>query len=230
MDQLKRKSIVGSVLFIGMLAILLFAPAWTLNFWQAWVYLGVFATSHALTTRYLWKRDPKLLERRAKGGPGVEKEKKQKPIWLFYFLVFIGMFIVASLNHRFSWTEVPLYAVIAGDVLVALGFFIMFRVYKENTYTATTVEVASDQKVISTGPYALVRHPFYAGALVMEFGTPLGLGSWRGLLMLIPLTLIIVWRLLEEEKFLIKELPGYSEYFQKVRYRLVPLVFRLFMQ
>ncbi|MGA7578491.1 MAG: methyltransferase family protein [Desulfobaccales bacterium] len=225
MNKLIKKTIVGSVLFIGMIGIALFAPAWTLNFWQAWVFLGVFAASHGLINLYLWKKDPKLLERRAKGGLGGEKEKNQKLIWLFLFIIFMGMFILASLDHRFSWSEVQPYVVIAGDGLVALGFFMMFRVFKENTFTGATVELAVDQKVISTGPYALVRHPYYAGDLVLHFGTPLALGSWWALLLFIPFTLVIVWRLLEEEKFLIKELPGYSEYFQKVRYRLVPFVF-----
>jgi protein-S-isoprenylcysteine O-methyltransferase Ste14 len=114
--------------------------------------------------------------------------------------------------------------VIAGDALVALGFLIIFIVFKENTFTAATIAVAPDQKVISTGPYAIIRHPMYSGALVMLFGTPLALGSWWGLLMFIAIAFIIAWRLLEEEKLLSRSLSGYKEYCQKVQYRLVPLI------
>lgn len=160
-----------------------------------------------------------------KWGPGAEKEKSQRLIQLLAIIVFIGVFILASLDHRFSWSAVPPSVVIAGNILVALGFLIVFLVFKENPFSAATIEVAAGQKVIATGPYALVRHPMYSGGLVMLFGTPLALGSWWGLLMFIPMTLLIVWRLLEEEKFLLKNLPGYSEYYQKVRYRLVPFVF-----
>ena len=224
MDDLARKTIVGFVQFIGALGILLFVPAWTLDFWQAWIYLFVFAVSVALITLYLWKKDPKLLERRVNVGPGAEKEKSQKRIQTFAAAAFIGMFVLPALDRCFSWSKVPFSAVIVGDSLVALGFFIVFVVFKENTYSAGTIEVAADQKVISTGPYALVRHPMYSGALVMLFGTPLALGSWWGLMMFIPMTLVIVWRLLDEEKFLLRNLQGYAEYSEKVRSRLLPFV------
>jgi protein-S-isoprenylcysteine O-methyltransferase Ste14 len=224
MNNLARKTILGFAQLITGLGILLLASAWTLDFWQAWVYLFVFAASAALITAYLWKKDQKLLERRVNAGPGAEKEKNQKRIQLFASLVFIGIIILPSLDHRFSWSEVPLSVVIVGDVLVALGFLIIFIVFKENTFSAATIEVAPDQKVISSGPYAIVRHPMYSGALVMLLGTPLALGSWWGLLMFIPMTFIIAWRLLDEEKFLSKSLSGYKEYCQKVQYHLVPFI------
>jgi len=223
-NNLARKSVLGLLQLIIGLGFLLFGPAWTLAFWQAWVYLLVFSASASLITAYLWKRDPKLLERRVNAGPRAEKEKSQKLIQLFATLVFIGALILPSLDHRFSWSNVPLSLVIAGDVSVGLGFLIIFNVFKENTFAAATIEVAPDQKVISTGPYAIVRHPMYSGALLMLFGTPIALGSWWGLLMFIAITLIIAWRLLAEEKFLSKSLSGYTEYCQKVQYRLVPFV------
>jgi protein-S-isoprenylcysteine O-methyltransferase Ste14 len=224
MNHLARKTILGFAQLIIGLGILLFAPAWTLDFWQAWVYLFVFAASAALITAYLWKKDRNLLERRVNAGPGAEKEKNQKLIQLFASLAFVGVIILPSLDHRFSGSDVPLSVVIVGDVLVALGFLIIFIVFKENTFAAATIAVAPDQKVISTGPYAIVRHPMYSGALVMLFGTPLALGSWWGLLTFIPMTFIIAWRLLDEEKFLCKSLSAYKEYLQKVQYRLVPFI------
>lgn len=224
MSDLATKTVRGFAYLIFALGVLLFGPAWTLDFWQAWVYLTIFGASSALITVYLWRKDQKLLERRVKAGPGAEKEKSQKLIQVLASLAFIGILVVPSLDRRFSWSDVPLSVVIAGDVFVALGFFIVFIVFKENPFTAGTIDVAPDQHVISTGPYAIVRHPMYAGALVMLFGTPLALGSWWGLLTFIPMAFTIAWRLLDEERFLCKSLAGYREYCQKVRYHLVPLI------
>jgi protein-S-isoprenylcysteine O-methyltransferase Ste14 len=224
MNNLAGKTILGFAQLIIGLGILLFAPAWSLDFWQAWVYLLVFSASVVLITAYLWKKDPKLLERRINAGPGAEKEKSQKLIQLLASIVFIGVMVLPSIDHRLSWSDAPLSVVIAGNILVVLGFLIIFIVFKENTFTSATIQVAPDQRVISTGPYAIVRHPMYSGALVMLFGTPLALGSWWGLLMFILITPIIVWRLLNEEKFLTKSLSGYQKYCRKVQFRLVPFV------
>jgi protein-S-isoprenylcysteine O-methyltransferase Ste14 len=224
MDKLAKRAILGVAQFVIGLGVLLFAVAGTLDFWQAWVYLFIFGASSALITAYLWKNDPRLLERRMNAGPGAEKEKSQRRIQLFAFLAFIAVHVLSSLDHRFSWSDVPLSVVIAGEVLVALGLLAVFVVFKENTFAAATVQVASDQKVVSTGLYARVRHPMYSGALVMLLGAPLALGSWWGLLMFVPLTVIIVWRLLDEEKFLARNLSGYSTYCRRVQYRLIPSV------
>ena len=224
MDDLAKKTIAGFVQFIGALAILLFVGAWTLDFWQAWVYLAVFAAATLLITLHLWKTDPQLLKRRINIGPRAEKEKSQKRIQSAATAAFIGTYLLPALDHRFSWSRVAVPLIVAGDVLVALGFFIIFIVFRENTYSAATVEVAAGQKVISTGPYAMVRHPMYSGALLIFFATPLALGSLWGLVIFIPMTLVIVWRLVDEEKFLLRNLPGYAEYRNKVRRRLLPLV------
>ena len=142
----------------------------------------------------------------------------------FVSLGFIGLIVVPALDHRFAWSTVPAYVSIAGDVLVFLGLLIIFFVFKENTYTSAVIEVDAQQKVVTTGPYALIRHPMYAGALVMFVGMPLALGSLWGLLTIIPLTVVIVLRLLDEEKFLARNLPGYSDYSNKIGYRLLPYV------
>jgi protein-S-isoprenylcysteine O-methyltransferase Ste14 len=222
MNNLAIKTILGFAQLILMLGLFLFAPIWTFDFWQGWVYLSVFATSSALITIFLWKKDPKLLERRVNAGPTAEKEKTQKVIQVFASLAFIGLMILPSLDHRFSWSDVPVAIVTIGDGLVALGFYIVFMVFKENTFTAATIEIAPGQTVISTGPYAIVRHPMYVGGLIMLYGTPLALGSWWALLMDIPMTVVIVWRLLDEEHFLANNLSGYDKYCQNVRYRLIP--------
>jgi protein-S-isoprenylcysteine O-methyltransferase Ste14 len=221
-NNLACKSVLGFTQLITFLGILLLAPAWTLDYWQAWVYLIVFAASAALITAYLWKKDPKLLERRINAGPGAENEKGQKLVQVLASFVFIGTMILPSLDHRFSWSAVPMIVVVAGDLLVALGFLMVFLVFKENTFAAATIAVAPDQRVVSTGPYAVVRHPMYSGALIILFGTPLALGSWWALLMFIPMAFTILWRSRDEERFLLRNLFGYKEYCQIVRYRLVP--------
>ena len=220
-----RKRAARSLLFLFLaVSALLFLPAWTVYYWQAWVYLIVFFIASVLTTAYLLKHDPALLKRRLSGGPVAEKEKTQKIIMLFASIAFTALLAVPALDRRFGWSAPPSYVAIGGDVLVAIGFYIIFLVYKENTFTSATIEIAEDHKVISTGPYALVRHPMYAGAFLYLLGTPLALGSYWGLLALAAMTIFLIWRLFDEEEFLAKNLPGYSEYRSKVRFRLLPFV------
>ena len=207
------------------MGLLLFLPAGTLQYWQAWLYLCVFFGVSVLITLYLMKNDPALLKRRLSAGPTAEKEKAQKIIMLFASIGFIGLLVVPALDYRFRWSSVPAYMVIAGNILTVVGFYITFLVYRENTFTSATIEVASDQRVVSTGPYAVVRHPMYAGGLLYLFGMPLALGSYWGLLVFVAVLPALIWRLLEEEKFLAKNLPGYVEYCAKVRWRLIPKVF-----
>jgi len=221
MHSLAGKTIIGSIQLIVGLGFLLFAPAGTFDFWQAWVYLFIFGLSVVLIFVYLYKCDPKLLERRLNRA---EKEKSQKWIQFYIFVTYISGYILPALDHRFLWSDVPFSVEMMGDVLVVLGYFVIFIVLKENSFAAATIEVNSEHKVISTGPYAIIRHPMYLGAIIMLFGTPLALGSWWGLLVFIPMVFIIGWRLIDEEKFLSQGLPGYKEYCQKIQYRLVPFI------
>jgi protein-S-isoprenylcysteine O-methyltransferase Ste14 len=225
MDNLNTKAWLGLMFLAIAMSLLLFVPARTLQYWQAWAYLGVFFVSSFLITLYLMNKDPALLKRRLSTGPLAEKEKTQKIIMLFASLGFIASLVVPALDRRFVWSSVSLYIVIAGDALVALCFYITFLVYRENTFTSATIEIAEDQKVISTGPYAPVRHPTYAGGVLLFIGTPLALGSYWGLLAFVAALPALIWRLLDEEKFLSKNLPGYTEYRAKVRWRLIPGVF-----
>ena len=221
--NLAAKTILGFSNLILLLAFALFAPAWTLRFWQAWLYLFLFAASSTAITCYLWKRDRGLLSRRVK-GPIAEKDRTQQIIQLFASLGFLAILVVPSLDHRFSWSYVPLWLVLTGDLLVVLGFCIVFRVFRVNTFTAATVEVTEQQTVISTGPYTFVRHPMYSGALIMLLGTPLALASWWGLAPFALMIVVLVIRLFDEEKLLLANLPGYAEYMARVKYHLVPHV------
>jgi protein-S-isoprenylcysteine O-methyltransferase Ste14 len=220
----KRKALAGLIWLIVILGILLFVSAWTLDFWQAWIYLLIFGGSSSAITLFLMSRDMELLKRRLKAGASAEKERNQKIIQTFARFIFIGILLIPGFDHRFNWSAVPVYMVIAGEVFVALGFFIVFLVFKENSYTSATIEIGENQTVISTGPYAIVRHPMYSGALLMLTFTPLALGSFWDLLFVILIFIVIIWRLLDEEKFLSKNLPGYTAYCQKTRYRLIPAI------
>ncbi len=221
---LAGKTLSGFLGLVAVLGLLIFVPAGSVTFLEGWAYLCIFALSAGLITVYLWKSDPKLLERRVNAGPGAEREWSQKLIQLFASIAFVGVIALPALDHRFGWSQVPPPIVIVGDMLVALGFIFIFLVFRENTFAAATIEVAPEQKVITTGPYAVVRHPMYISAFMMLFGTPLALGSWVGLLMVIPFTLIIIFRLLDEERFLSQNLNGYREYCGNVRFRLLPFV------
>jgi protein-S-isoprenylcysteine O-methyltransferase Ste14 len=222
MKNLNLKAFAGLFALFAVVSTALFVSAWTLDYWQAWLFLGVFFGSSFAITVYLMKKDPKLLERRVTAGPTHEKETSQKIIQFIAQFAFLLVIVFPVLDHRFRWSTMPPYVNIAGDVLIALGFYIVFLVFKENTFTSALVEVVADQEVISTGPYARVRHPMYIGALILLLGVPLALGSLLGIFTIIPITLVIIWRLLDEERFLAKSLQGYVDYEDKVKYRLVP--------
>ena len=224
MNILNIKAFGGLLFLLLVMAALLFIPAGTLAYWQAWVFLAVYFAASLAITLYLIKKDPALLERRMSGGPAAEKEPIQKIIMSFVSLGFIGLFVLAGLDHRFAWSHMPPSAALAGDALVVLGWIGIFFVFRENAFASATIELAPDQKVISTGPYALVRHPMYAGGLVMFLGISIALGSWWGLLVLAAMMPALLWRLLDEEKFLARNLTGYREYQKRVRYRLIPRV------
>jgi protein-S-isoprenylcysteine O-methyltransferase Ste14 len=206
------------------LALFVFLPAGTFNYWQGWLFSAVFAGCSLALTLYLAVADPQLLERRMKVGPGAEKEPTQKIIMIVALLAFAAMPVLSAIDHRLGWSGVPASAVIFGNVLIVLAYVGFYRVFRANTYGAATIQVAEGQRVISTGPYAVVRHPMYSWALLMMLGMPLALGSWWGLLVVVPGVAAIVARLLDEEQFLARSLPGYADYVRSVRYRLVPRV------
>ncbi|MDQ7826333.1 MAG: isoprenylcysteine carboxylmethyltransferase family protein [Candidatus Eremiobacteraeota bacterium] len=207
------------------MGLLVFLTAGSLRYFQAWGFLAVFFGASFLITRSLLKNDPALLERRLKSGPAAEKEKTQRIIMLFASLGFIALLVVPALDFRFHWSRVPLWLVIAGDGAIVLGFLIVFRVLRENPFTSATIEIASDQRVISTGPYATVRHPMYAGSMLYHLGMPFALGSYWGLLALAGMVPFLIWRLFDEERFLSASLPGYRDYCSTVRWRLIPGIF-----
>ena len=214
----------SSILGIAALIALIFIPAGTVNYWQGWAYVAVWIISGGAYTAYLVKHDPALLKRRSEAGISYEKEPVQKVIILFLFVGFVALIIAASLDVRFGWSSVLWFVSIFGDLLVAVSFYIFYLVSKVNTYAAANVRVEEGQQVISTGMYALVRHPMYFGALFLLIGTPLALGSWWSLLLILIFLPILYFRIANEEKVLKRELQGYEEYTHKVRCRLIPYI------
>ena len=224
MNALDRKAFAGQLFVLVVLAGLLFFPAQTLDYWQAWLFLAVYLAGSLAVTPYLMKHDRKLLERRMSGGPMAEKEPVQKIIMLIASAGFIGLVLVPALDRRHGWSHMPAWIALGGDLLVILGWIVVFFVFRENTFSAATIELATDHKVISTGPYAMVRHPMYAGGLIMLVGIPIALGSWWGVLVILAVMPALIWRLFHEERFLLANLPGYGAYQERVRYRLIPYV------
>jgi protein-S-isoprenylcysteine O-methyltransferase Ste14 len=215
-----RSSVVGTIVLLA----LLFIPAGTLNYWQGWAYAAVAIIASGAYTVYLAKYDPALLKRRTEAGIAHEKEPEQKVIVAFLFIAFIALVVLPPLDVRFGWSSVPWYISVFGDALIVVSFYVFYLVSKVNTYAAGNIRVEEGQKVISTGLYGLVRHPMYFGALFLVVGTPLALGS-RWTLLLIPLFLpILYFRIANEEKVLLRDLQGYGEYRNKVRYRLIPYI------
>jgi protein-S-isoprenylcysteine O-methyltransferase Ste14 len=223
-SPVSRRALSGFIRLQGILALLLFLPAGSLRFWQAWIFWTVFCTSVLVITLYFLRHDPGLVERRLNVGPAAEPQRSQKIIQAIASVLFCTLLIVPGLDHRMHWSTVPIPIVLMGDVLVAIGFAIVFRVFRENRHTASIVTVEAGQQVISTGPYRLVRHPMYAGGALALMAMPFALGSLYALLVAVPLCGVVVARLLNEERYLSAHLPGYDAYRERVRYRLMPPV------
>ena len=225
MNKVISKAFIGLLFLVIFLGAVLFISAGTLHFWEGWVYILVFFLCCVAITGYLVKTDMGLLKRRLNGGPGGEKERSQKIIQFIAQLAFISIYVVSGLDRRFCWSSLPEYMVIASDAGVIVGFYIVFKTFQENTFTAANIQVEEAQTVIATGPYAMVRHPMYSGALLLLLSTPIALNSCWALLAFIPMCAVIIARLLDEERFLKKNLAGYVSYCFKVKWRLFPGLF-----
>ena len=217
-----QKALAGLFLLIAAVMAALFVPAGTFHYWQAWIFLAFYFVPALAISFYLMVKDPKLLARRMRGGPVAEKQTAQKIIMSIVSVGFLALLVVPALDHRFGWSHMPASAAFAGNALMSIGWLAIFFVFRENSFSSATVEIAEDQKVVSTGPYAWVRHPMYAGAVLMLLGMPVALGSWWGVAVLLAMLPAFVWRMFDEEKLLTENLPGYAEYRQRVRFRLIP--------
>jgi protein-S-isoprenylcysteine O-methyltransferase Ste14 len=217
--ELLKMVVIRVALFIPAMMLIFFLPAGSFAFWQGWAYMAILFIPMLFVLNFLLKNNPKLLERRMRMK---EKESTQKLIVKISTTVFLLAFILPGLDYRFGWSHVPLALVIISELLVMIGYFIVFLVFRENSFTSRIVEVEKDQQVISTGTYSVVRHPMYSGVILMYGFTPLALASWWALIPGILIIPVLVLRILNEEALLSRDLPGYTNYMQKVPWRLLP--------
>ena len=220
--KLLIQAVAASLFGLVFFGVFLFGPAGTFTYWQAWVFIAIFTAMSSGPTMYWGLRKPDVLRRRMHAGPIAETRTAQKFATVGTVAMVIAVLIVSALDHRFGWSQVPTPVVVVGNILVAVGLGVAMMVVNQNDYAAATITVEADQPVISTGLYGLVRHPMYAGALIMMVGMPLALDSYWGLLTVLPGLAVLAFRIVDEEKMLRQELAGYDEYINKVHYRLVP--------
>jgi len=216
---LTRRAILAAASAVAVFCLMFFAPAGTFAYWQAWTYMGVVLIPMLFVMVYMLRNAPELLARRLQMR---ERERTQKGVIGFGILFLFGAFLVPGFDRRWGWSTMPWWVVVAADLLVLLGYAMIFRVFRENQYTSRTVQVEQGQQVISSGPYAAVRHPMYVGVLVFYLASPIALGSWWAFLPAAVILPILVVRILNEELVLERDLPGYKEYKRKTRYRLLP--------
>lgn len=219
--KLLISALLKFVLGVILVGILVFLPAWTINYPNGWLFMGILFIPMFIVGIVLFIKSPFLLEKRLNNK---EKQKTQQGVVKLSGLMFLGGFIVSSLDFRFGWSKVPVWVVIVAVGLFLIGYVMYAFVLKQNAYLSRTIKVEANQKVISTGLYGVVRHPMYLATLLMFLPMPLILGSFYGLIAFTLYPVIIVIRLLNEEKVLCSELDGYKEYQDKVRYRLIPFI------
>jgi protein-S-isoprenylcysteine O-methyltransferase Ste14 len=219
---LAKSAILRSAIGVPLMLLTIFLPAGSLDYWQGWLFFTVMLICGTLMSLYFLRKDPRLLARRMKLK---EERPAQKVIVPLLYGLIAATIVVAATDHRLEWSvDFPLLGV-AGDLMVIAGFYLYFLVFRENSFAGSTIEISADQRVISTGPYAIVRHPLYVALSVTALGIPLALGSYWAALLVVPIVALLVWRLLDEEACLVNDLPGYAEYERKVRWRLLPGVF-----
>lgn len=205
------------VVFTG----LVFIPAGSWKFWQGWVVLVIWFMPGLAAGIFFYKRDPELLERRMRAK---EKVREQKLLMTCFYVIFFISFVLPGIDHRFGWSRPPLWLTLLGQVLLLASYLMTFWVVRVNRFASRTIQVDPGQTVISTGPYRIIRHPMYLGGSVMLLAMPLALGSYWALPAFALLIPALVLRLLNEEKILRQELPGYSAYCLRTRFRLVPFL------
>ncbi len=220
-SKIEVAKLVGSRLIIGIpvLLVILFLPAGTIQYPEAWIYLGVLLIPMLFVMAYFINKAPEFLVRRMKYR---EKEKAQQKILALALVPFLIQFILPGIDKRLGWSNLPLVIALSADVLVFAGYLFVLFVFKVNQFASRIIEVDKKQKVISTGPYGIVRHPMYLGTMIMYMASPIALGSYWAILPAVFIIPVLVARILNEEKVLEKDLEGYTEYQLKTRYRLLP--------
>jgi protein-S-isoprenylcysteine O-methyltransferase Ste14 len=222
-SNLLMKIVFRVLLILVFLGLLLFLTAGSLQYTEAWIYIFVVFVPAIFVITYFYKKDPnfigsRILKRR-------EKEQMHRSIQNIFSIVFLIGLLIPGFDFRFGWSNVPMSVVIISDILVFMGYMIIARVMEENRYASAIIEISKEQKIIKTGPYKIVRHPMYTGGLIFILFTPLALGSYWALIPFSIITVLpLILRIINEEKLLTANLPEYSEYCKKTKYRLIPFV------
>jgi protein-S-isoprenylcysteine O-methyltransferase Ste14 len=220
-SQLLKMALIRLILGLLILMTMFFLPAGTFAYWHAWIYIALILIPMCVSFLMLIRKDPDLLERRLRMK---EKKSHQKLLIRISWIIFLIAFIIPGFDFRFGWSHIPIWVVICAYIFILAGYIFFIFVMKENSYASRIIEVEKGQKVIDTGPYAFMRHPLYLSNLIIYLGTPIALGSFWALIAILPLPVVIIFRLLDEEKTLQKDLPGYTDYMSEVKYRLIPLI------
>lgn len=210
---------IRAILLFPVLGMMFFLPAGTLNYWQAWAYIFIVSVPAMFLIRYLYVHDRALLERRMRMK---ERLQGQKLIVGVSWLFFLATFLLPGFDFKFGWSQMPVAVVIVSEVLVLSGYLVVIWVFKTNSYASRIIEIEKDQKVITTGPYAIVRHPMYLGVLIFYVFSPLALGSCWAVIPALFIIPLVTARLKGEEKELRDNLEGYRDYAKRTRYRLLP--------
>jgi protein-S-isoprenylcysteine O-methyltransferase Ste14 len=212
------KRLLSLLIFFGLCILL---PAGTFNYWQAYLYLIILILPMLFALNYFLRKDPEFLERRMRLK---EKEQQQKAVQWVFLVFFLATFIIIGLDRRYGWSDVPLFLVLLTDAIILSGYLVILVVFNQNRFASRIVEIDENQSVISTGLYSIVRHPMYFGFLFMYLPTPLALGSYWGLIPIMAILPPLIFRIKNEEKVLREGLPGYIEYCNRTKYRLIPFI------
>jgi protein-S-isoprenylcysteine O-methyltransferase Ste14 len=222
LKALRRQVVIRFGLAALLILVILFTMAGTIHYWQGWLYWMILALPMLAAAIYFLRTDPELLERRMIYK---ENESEQRTIVLLGTAVLVEGFLTIAIDLRLhGLDQVPSPVVLIADAGVFLGYCLILWVFKENSFASRTIEVVEGQKVTTTGPYSIIRHPMYLGSLVMYLLTPIALGSWWAVPVFALYIPLMVWRIINEEKVLPRDLPGYQDYCKKMHYRLMPLI------
>lgn len=219
--KLLCETIIKFIVGLIMIATLLFLPAGTFKFWNAWLFIGLLFIPMFFVGLVLWIKDKELLKKRLKGK---EKERAQKNIIRMTLILFIACFVFAGLDFKYNWSRLPIWAVIVGSIVLLFAYAIYIEVLRENTYLSRTVEIQENQKVIDTGLYGIVRHPMYMATTLLYLSFPVVLGSFIAFIIFLPFPFVLAKRIKNEEEILEKGLDGYKEYKQKVKSKMIPFI------
>ena len=219
--KLLFQAIFKFLLGVLMITLLLFLPAGTMNYWNAWLLMGLLFIPMFIAGIILWLKNPKLLKKRLNVK---EKESEQKEVIGMSLIIFVAGFILAGLDFKYGWSNMPIWVVTTASIIFVISYILYAEVLRENTYLSRTIEVQENQKVIDTGLYGIVRHPMYMATTLLYLSFPIVLGSFISFIIFLPFPFVLVKRIKNEEEVLEKGLDGYKEYKEKVKYKMIPFI------